>query len=162
MFWSEIAFTLFLFHGIGLVVIDQPSSPFRRIDVRHLTDDVGDSRSVGFYTAGQRIASKRAEPHHTSRGAFTGLERKPLIVNYDEAAVALDDRAGRREVERHHRDFLLLDVAPHVELGPVGEREDPNGFARADSAIVDVPQFRPLVLRIPDMTGGTEGKDPFL
>ncbi len=47
-------------------------------------------------------------------------------------------------------------------LGPIGEREDPNGFAGRDAAIEDIPQFRTLVSRIPDMVFRTEREHALL
>ena len=71
-------------------------------------------------------------------------------------------RPRRREIERHHRNFLLLDVAPDIKFGPIGERKNADRFARRNAAIVEVPQFRPLVFRIPDVVGGAEGEHAFL
>ena len=55
------------------------------------------------------------------------------------------------EIKRHDRDVLALDVLPDVGLGPVRQREDADRLARRDARVVDVPHFRPLVLRVPDM-----------
>src|SRR5690606_3466902 len=53
-------------------------------------------------------------------------------------------------------------ILPDVELGPVGEREDPNTLSLGLLRVVKVPQFRPLVLRIPAVARSAEGKYPFL
>ena len=93
---------------------------------------------------------------------FAGLEREALVIDDDEAAAARNDRPRRREIERDDRDLLLRDVAPDIELRPVGQREHANGFAGADAAIVDVPKLGPLFLRIPDVIGGAEREDALL
>ena len=51
---------------------------------------------------------------------------------------------------------------PDVEFGPVGQREDADAFALVDAGVVDAPKFGPLVLGIPGMAGGAEGKDALL
>ena len=37
----------------------------------------------------------------------------------------------------------------HIRLGPVGERKHAHVFARIQSGIIEIPNFRPLILRIP-------------
>src|SRR6185369_17896276 len=64
--------------------------------------------------------------------------------------------------ERDDRDVLDLDVLPDVELGPVREREDADALARADPAVQQMPQLRPLVLRIPLSLGVAQREDAFL
>ena len=55
-----------------------------------------------------------------------------------------------------------LDVLPHVELGPVGDREHPHVLALAVAAVVEPPQLGPLVLRIPLPELVTERVHPLL
>src|SRR5438270_2487473 len=55
-----------------------------------------------------------------------------------------------------------MDVLPHVQLGPVGKRKDADALALIDPAVVEVPQFRALVLRVPLAEGIAEGVDPLL
>ena len=45
--------------------------------------------------------------------------------------------------------LLAADVVPDVELGPVGEREDPHVLAAVDAAVVEAPQLGALHLRVP-------------
>ena len=65
-----------------------------------------------------------------------------------------DDLALPREVERHDRDVLLVDVLPDVELGPVRQREDADALARVEPAVEVVPQLRPLPLWDPTGPAG--------
>ena len=53
------------------------------------------------------------------------------------------------EVDHRDLELLLGDVLPHIELGPVREREHPYVLARADAPVVEVPELRALGLGIP-------------
>ena len=55
-----------------------------------------------------------------------------------------------------------MDVLPHIELGPVADREDTNAFVLVDSTVVQTPQFRTLIFWIPTMVLVPEAKDSFL
>ena len=73
-----------------------------------------------------------------------------------------DDLALLGEIERHDRNLLDVDVVPDVDLGPVREREDADALARADAAVQQVPELRPLVLRIPLALRVAEREDALL
>ena len=94
--------------------------------------------------------------------ALAGFQRETLIVNHDQRTVALDHRSRRREVERHHRNALLIDVVPDVELGPIRQRKNADAFAAALAAIIDAPWLGALALRIPQMIGAAKGEHTFL
>ena len=47
-------------------------------------------------------------------------------------------------VDRRQLDVLALDVAPDVQLGPVGDREHPDVLAGGVPAVVEVPQLGAL------------------
>ncbi len=49
-----------------------------------------------------------------------------------------------------------MDVVPDVELGPVGKREDADALAFVDAAVVEVPEFGPLILGVPLAEGVAE------
>ena len=49
--------------------------------------------AVAFDRAGERIAAKRAEADAAHLRRLAGLERHALVVDHDQRAVALDDRA---------------------------------------------------------------------
>ena len=55
-----------------------------------------------------------------------------------------------------------MHVEPHVELGPVRQREDADGLALLHAAIVDVPELGALVLRVPLVAGIAEAEDALL
>ena len=53
------------------------------------------------------------------------------------------------EVDRGDLELLRVDVLPHVELRPVGDREHAYVLSLVDAPVVEIPQLRPLVLRVP-------------
>src|SRR5580698_10037101 len=55
-----------------------------------------------------------------------------------------------------------MDVLPDIELSPIGQREDANAFTLALAGIIDIPEFRTLIFRIPALVGGTKRKDALL
>lgn len=65
-------------------------------------------------------------------------------------------------MERHYVDLFQIDVLPDIQLGPVGEREHPDALPLVDLAVVDAPQLRALVLRIPAVGLVAEGVDTLL
>ena len=110
----------------------------------------------------QRIAAERAEAHAQHLRLLAGFKRQALVVHHDQRAVALDHGALLGEIERHHGDFLGADVVPHVELGPVGQRENPHRFAGLDAGVEDAPQLGPLVARVPAVAGRAVREDALL
>ena len=67
-----------------------------------------------------------------------------------------------REVEVGQRQLLARDVLPDVELGPVGDREHAEVLALVDAGVVQVPQLRALVLRVPLAEAVAEREDALL
>ena len=66
------------------------------------------------------------------------------------------------EVDGRDLDLFVGDVLPDVELGPVGEGEDPDVLAPAVAAVVEVPQFGALGLGVPLPELVAEAEDPLL
>ncbi len=128
----------------------------------HLLDDGGQRVGRALDGAGERVAAERAEAHRLQHRALAGLERHPLVVDHDQRAVALDDRALAGQVERHDRDVLEVDVEPDVELGPVREREHADRLAALLLRVVQAPELGPLVLRVPPVLRGAEREDALL
>ena len=79
-----------------------------------------------------------------------------------EHAVALEDLSLVREVDRRQLELLARDVLPHVELRPVGDREDAYLLPLADAAVVEVPELRTLRARVPLPEVVAEREDPLL
>src|SRR5262249_23535413 len=51
---------------------------------------------------------------------------------------------------------------PDVELGPVGQWEYPQALAGALARVVERPELRPLLLRVPAMAGAAEREHSLL
>src|SRR5687767_10551627 len=81
-------------------------------------------------------------------GSFAGLNVKMLGPGEPHAA-PLDHFTLVGEVQLWKGDFFSRDVLPDVELGPVRKREDPKVFARVSAPVIEVPQLRALILRVP-------------
>ena len=52
----------------------------------------------GFDCAGERIATQRAETHLAHHRHFAVIEWQAIIIDHEQRAVALDDRALRGEI----------------------------------------------------------------
>src|SRR3954452_18781095 len=79
-----------------------------------------------------------------------------------EHAVAAEHLALVGEVDRGHLEALPDDVLPHVELGPVAQREDAHVLAAADAPVVDAPQLGARAARVPLAEVVAEGEDALL
>ena len=53
------------------------------------------------------------------------------------------------EIDARDLELLALDVFPHVHLGPIADGENAHVFALIQPTIVEIPNFRALILRIP-------------
>ena len=74
----------------------------------------------------------------------------------------LEDLALVRVVEVGQHDALALDVAPDVELGPVGQREHAHVLAGRVAAVVEVPELGALAARVPGAERVAQAEDPLL
>ena len=95
-------------------------------------------------------------------------ERHLVVVALDHVGgrvqhpVALEHLALVRVVDRRQLELLAGDVLPHVELGPVRDREHAHLLALADLAVVEIPELRPLRARVPLAEVVAEREDPLL
>src|SRR4029079_11058346 len=103
-----------------------------------------------------------AEAHTAHLRLLAVLQRVAVVVDHDQLAVALDDRSLLREVQGDDLEVLALDVAPHVELGPVGHREDPHRLALGELGVGGTPELRALLARLPAVTGLAQREDALL
>src|SRR5471030_724245 len=65
-------------------------------------------------------------------------------------------------VELWQVDALQCDIAPDIELGPVGQREHPHVLTGPVPAVVQVPQLWTLVARVPGAELVTQAEDSLL
>src|SRR5687768_8551449 len=77
-------------------------------------------------------------------------------------AVAGEDLALVGVVQARQLDVFTLDVAPHVQLGPVADGERADVLAHGVAAVVQVPQLGALVARVPLAELVTEAQDALL
>src|SRR6516225_726811 len=59
-------------------------------------------------------------------------------------------------------NFFTPDIMPYVKFSPVADRENPHIFSLLNFAVVDIPEFRPLSLRIPLAKFVPDREDSFL
>src|SRR5207302_8433975 len=92
------------------------------------------------------------------------LVREPLdeVGRRIEHAVAAKHVALVREVDLRQLEALPRDVLPHVELGPVRDREHADVLALADARVVEVPELRALRTRVPLAEVVAEAEDALL
>ncbi len=145
-----------------MVAVDGAALPFGNRGDFQLCNNVFEGGGRGPDRARQREAAQRAEADDFLALDFAGQQFEARIGSHDQHAVALDDQALFGEIERHDRYILGLDVAPDIDFGPVRQRKDPDALALADLAVIDVPEFRALIARIPAMVRRAEGIDAFL
>src|SRR3546814_19629666 len=63
------------------------------------------------------------------------------------------------KIERHDGDVFARDILPDVEFGPVADRKDAAALPLRFPGVVQVPQFGPLLLRVPAVGRGAERED---
>ena len=81
--------------------------------------------------------------------------RNPLTTPADAAALVA-------EVDGGNLKLLSLDVFPDIHFGPVRERENPHVLTRVQSAVVEIPDLRALVLGIPLAEAVSEAEEALL
>ena len=102
----------------------------------------------GLDAAGEGQVAHGAEPDGALLDDLAVAARVVLALG-EQHAVALEHAALVGEVDRRDLDALAADVVPDVQLGPVGDREDPHVLALVDPAVVEAPQLGALHLRVP-------------
>ena len=88
--------------------------------------------------------------------------RRRVRADRQQHPVALEDIALMGVVQRRQLDLLPGDVAPHIQLGPVAEREHPHVLTGSVLAVVKVPQLGSLVARVPLAELVTQAEDALL
>src|SRR6476469_4786396 len=160
---SKIALLLLLLHRrAARIAVDRAALPLARLADQHLGDDSFDRIRVALDRTRKRIAAESSEPHLAHHRLLARFEPHPLVVDHQDQAVAFDRRPLGREVERHDLDLLPQNILPHVELGPVGQREDADALALALADIVERPQLGPLPLRVPAVIAVAEAEHALL
>ncbi len=138
--------------------------PWRSELVReqHFLDDRRQRVGVALDRPGKRVAAERAESHFPQHRLLARVQRHAIVVHHDQRTVALHHRALGREVQRHDRDVVQVDVLPDVELGPVRHRKHADRLTLVHARVVYAPELGSLVLRVPAMLRRAEREDPLL
>ena len=142
-------------------MVDDPALPLRVRRHEHFFNDLWQRRSRTLDRAGQRVAAQCAKPHAFHHRLFAWQQPHPLIVHHDQRSISLDNRANVGQIERYNGDVFQMDVLPDIQFGPVAQREYANTFTFVQFAVVNVPQLRPLILRVPLMLAIAEAVDTF-
>src|SRR4051812_44011294 len=127
--------------GAGLAALGD----LRRGDLGHHVVQGGrgrGDRAGAAHVADRAVADARAERLLALDELDEGRQRV-------EHPVAAKDLALVGEVDRRDLEALLRDVLPHVELGPIAQREDAHVLAAPDAPVVDAPELRALAARVP-------------
>src|ERR1700683_1397074 len=158
----EVPLALAIFHG-GLreAVVGSGRSPLRDPRGGDLADDLLHRVGTGAHGARARGVAHRTEAHGLLADLLALLRVHPLAEG-QQHAVALEHFPLVRVINGGELDALAADVLPDVELGPVRQRERAQVLARADAALVELPQLRSLPLGIPLPEGISERKDTLL
>src|SRR5882672_2468124 len=158
----EVAFLLAPLHGRfrGLVVHARRASLGDR-GQRRLGDDLGGRRRHGFHGAGAADVAYGAEAHRQFFHCLAATRRSDLR-HRNEQAVAAHYRTAMRVIDRRDGELFALHILPDVELGPVADGEDAHVLALSHAGVVEIPQLRPLVLRVPLAELVAKREDPFL
>ncbi len=146
---SEVALALAVLHRrLGEAIVGSGRAPLGDAAGRDLDDDLGrrcwhSTRRHRCSSCRRRCGSARCAPR-----PLAGRGLAPTRSPRGTCRRARRPRARGRSRSTAGR-AVALDVAPHVELGPVADREGPHVLARPHPAVVEVPQLGPLVARIP-------------
>ena len=100
--------------------------------------------------------------HITICGFSPGSSGMIVLQRDQRLRRAPPSRAPWRNTAARSGMFSQVDVLPDIQLGPVGKRENADALALVDAAVVEVPQLRPLILRVPLAERVAEGVDALL
>src|SRR5687768_16229114 len=126
----EVSLTLLQLHRAVLIVIDDAQLALGLPSGNQLLDDLRNGIGIGPDGAGARRAAERSHAALDDLRLLAGHRDDKRLFLDDQRVAPDDDLAFLREIERHDGDLFHVDVLPHVELGPVREREDADAFAR--------------------------------
>ena len=110
-----------------------------------ISSTVAASDATGHVQVMSPTVRKRTRRVTTSSPARGGVSS----VTGTSSALAQDHFAVVRVVDVRDGEALARDVLPDVELGPVGNREDAQVLAGRQARVVEAPELRALVARVP-------------
>ena len=157
----EIPFFFAVLHGAFAALVVHASAALSNACCGNFIDDFFEGVGVAFKGARDCEIAEGPETDMHHFGRFIRAEVEVVGVGED-LACATDALAVMREVERRQGDVLAEDVVPHVELGPVVQREDAEVLAGRVHAVEQVPQLGTLVLGVPLAEVVAVGEEAFL
>ncbi|MCG3778733.1 MAG: hypothetical protein JW388_1458 [Nitrospira sp.] len=89
-------------------------------------------------------------------------QHEAVVILQDQHSIALNDRARLREIQRHDRQLVTVDVEPDIQFGPVRQRKDSNALPFVEPRVIEIPKFGALTLRIPSVVAIAKTKDALL
>ena len=89
-------------------------------------------------------------------------DEEPIVIYHQQKTLSLDGWPLGRQVQRYDGDAFQMDVLPDIQLRPVGNGKYTNALALGLLGVIEIPQFRPLVFRVPSVGRGAEGEDTLL
>jgi len=81
---------------------------------KHFLNDLGERGGGAFDCTREWITAKRAEAHRAQFRGFARFERKAIVIDHQDEAVARYGRARRREIKRDDLDAFEVDILPDV------------------------------------------------
>src|SRR3954469_21125042 len=158
----EVANALAILHRrLGDAVVGAGLAALGDARRSNLVHDRIDRRGVAHDAAGAGHVADGAEADGSCERR---LVREPLdeIGDGVEHPVAPEHLALVREVDHRQLEPLARDVLPHVELGPVRDREHTDVLALPDPRVVEIPELGALRARVPLTEVVAEAEDALL
>ncbi len=147
--------------GLGDAVVGAGGTPLGDPGGRRLGEDRLDGGGRRLDGGGARGVTDGAEPNGGFERLFA-LGHRHVPVDGHQHPVAAEHLALMGEVQRRQLDPAFGDEPPHVELGPIGQREHAQVLTSAVARVVEAPQFGTLALGIPLAELVTVGDDALL
>src|SRR5918998_4057823 len=123
---SEVPLPLAVLHrGLRQAVVGPGGTALGEPARRHLGHHLVHCGRVGLNGAGARAVAHRAVAHRAGLDSLAAAGTAPRTGGQPHP-VTTEHLPVVRVVDRRQLDALPRDVTPHVELGPVGQREDPD------------------------------------
>ena len=129
---------------------------------QHLLDDLGQRGGRRLHCTRKRVAAEGTKTYRPHLRLFPVGEPEAIVIDHDEGPIAFHNRPYLGPVEGHDVDAFQVDVLPDVQLGPVANRKHSDALTPVDPAVVEVPELRSLVLRIPSVVPVPKTEHPLL
>src|SRR5262245_3396918 len=144
----KIALLLSVFHRCFAGLVIGPRPPFRHAGSSDLGDDIINRVGGGLDHSGTNDIADGSHTNDEVLDRFIWLHGSEL-GHGQPLAVPTDALSFMTKVDPGHLEFLALDVFPDVHFGPIRERKNAHVLSRIDPSVIQIPDLRTLVLRVP-------------